>query len=709
MRRLAVALCSVFLVAAARADQPVYYAIEMNQKPIGYSMATSNPVELEGRKLLSVQSQTVLKVALLGAERQMVRRSQTTVDATTGLPVSFRVVTDTNGQVGHIECEFTPDSVKTWAYADAEDKGEPTTTALPENTCILGSNNFGHWGIVLRRAIEQAKEGSSVVSIFLPDVKQTAMFALKKVGVESIEISGQQRSCEKWSLQGQGVTVLADADSRQLLRMDLPAQQTTVTLADPSVVRTLEHADLQEVLAQNFIQSNVTFDDMMKVAFVQAEVDVSVFGSGPGNEAEILQTAMQHFEGEKTGAKIKGTVSVRTVRYQGEQAPDFPSPDPPAADLAQWVRPAPMIESDDPDIAALAKQLTEGATTRWEAVQRAAAWVEKEIQYAIADAPSARLALKVRKGDCGPHSTLLVAMLRSLNIPAKLVGGVIYTPSFGGTFGQHAWVEVHMGKAGWVSLDPTTGETEQMNATHLKFFEGMGGVLPTSIEVIAYDPANRELSVEEPTVARPLPWKNGQDYVYQYTRNGQDIGKETFRFNAADVDGQPTIQLHDTLDLADGAVVVKGDTLLVAKPNSAPISFHRGLDAAGRKYVMDCEFAGDVVKTKITGAVSMSRDVKIDSGVRCFDNNLIGSFALICSQLSLESGKTIDLRAFHPSSLQILSLSFQVGEIEKLQVGGQDVECFKCVVEPLKNDFWISRDGRLLQVAQGPLVIKLGK
>ncbi len=372
MRRMVIALCPILLslFAAARADQPVYYAIEMNEKPIGYAIVTSNPVELDGRKLLSVQSQTVLKIALLGAERLMVRRSQTTVDAATGLPVSFRLVTDTNGQIGHIECEFKDQTVSTWMYADGDPKGEPTVTELLENTCLLGSNNFGHWGVVLRRAIEQAQDGSAIVPVFLPDMKQKALFALKKAGVESIEILGQSRNCEKWSLQGEGLTVLADVDSRQLVRMDVTAQKTVIRLADEAVVQVLENAGPQEVMAQNFVQSNVAFDDMMKVVFTQAAIEVSVFGSGLANDVGILKTAMQQFDGEKDGAKIKGTVTVRSSSYQGEQAPAFPTLEPPADALAEWVRPSPMIESDDAEIAALAKQLTDGATTRWEAVQR---------------------------------------------------------------------------------------------------------------------------------------------------------------------------------------------------------------------------------------------------------------------------------------------------------------------------------------------------
>ena len=668
------------------AAPPVYYSIELDGKPIGFATVTLTEVELEGQKLLSVNARTKLKIGVLGAERIMVRRSQTFVDLVTRLPVSFRVDTDTNGQIGHIESEFKDGKVSTWAYPEGQQKGEPVVTELADDTCILGSNNFGHWGIVLGRAIDKAKDGAAVVSVYLPDVKQVAQFPLKKVGPETIQVQGRPRACDKWTLEGGGVSVFADCDTKQLVLMDLAAQKTTIKLADENVVQALENAGVQEMLAQSFVQSNVTFDDMMKVTVAKAEIDVAVIGSGPGNDEGVLTTAMQQFEGQKREARIEGTVIVRSVAYKGEHSPAFPTQDEVADALAEWVQPSAMIESDDPEIVALAKQLTDGASTRWEAVQRVATWVKDEIKYAIADTPSAHLALEKRKGDCGPHSTLMVAMLRSLKIPAKLVGGVIYTPSFGGTFGQHAWVEVHMGEDGWVSLDPTTGENEQINATHIKLFEGMGGVVPNTINVVAYEPQNRALSSDDPTgPARPLSWKRGQEYVYKYTKSGQDIGNEKFRFEKIEVEGREAIQLHDTLDLADGAVVVKSTSLVTANPDATPISFHREMEAVGKKYVFDCEFQDNVVKTKITGAANLTRDIKIAPGVQCFDNNLIGTFTLICSQLALEPGKTIDIRTYHPSSMQILALSLKVGETEQLKVQGKDVECYKCLVEPIKN------------------------
>jgi hypothetical protein len=708
---LAVAFSSITLLGslATFAAPPVYYSIELNDKPIGYSTITTSEVELDGRKLLSVNSQTTLKVAVLGAERLVVRRSQTFFDPETKSPVTFRVDTDTNGQIGHVESEFKEGKVSTWSYADGEQKGDPVETELAKGTCILGSNNFAHWGIVLKRAIDQAKNGAAVVAVYLPDVKQVVQFSLKKGDSASTEVQGTSRACDKWNLEGGGVTVSADPETGQMLLMELFAQKTTIKLADDSVVQALESTGPQEMLAQNFVQSNVAFDDMLKVTLVKADIEVAVFGSGPGNEPSILTTAMQEFDGEKKESKIRGTVTVRSTPYQGEQSPVFPTQGKSPEELVEWVQPSTMIESDHPDIVALAKKLTDGATTRWDAVRRIATWVKQEIKYAIADSPSARLALERRKGDCGPHSTLMVAMLRSVNVPAKLVGGVVYTPSFGGTFGQHAWVEVYMGDDGWVSLDPTTGENEQVSATHIKLFEGMGGVIPSSIRVVEYEPQNRALSSEEPTAARPWSWKLGQEYTYRFSKDGNAIGDEKFRFEKIEVDGQPAFQLTDNLGLADGPVVVKGTTKLVVKPNAEPVSYHRELDAAGKKYVFDCGFEGNVVKAKITGAANMTRDIQLKPADLCFDNNLIGSFAAICTQLTLEPGKTVDVRTYHPSSMQIITLTFKCERVETVEICGEEVECFKCLVGPINNNFWISRDGRLMKVSQGPLVIELVK
>jgi hypothetical protein len=123
------------------------------------------------------------------------------------------------------------------------------------------------------------------------------------------------------------------------------------------------------------------------------------------------------------------------------------------------------------------------------------------------------------------------------------------------------------------------------------------------------------------------------------------------------------------------------------------------------KDAVQCEFQEKIVSAKITGRRQLSRDIPVQPGTYCFDNNFIPSFALICSQFTLAENSKVDIRTFHPSSLQVIPLSFQIKEVKKIQVSGREVECFECLVEPIKNTFWITRDGRLMKVEAAGLSI----
>ncbi len=75
----------------------------------------------------------------------------------------------------------------------------------------------------------------------------------------------------------------------------------------------------------------------------------------------------------------------------------------------------------------------------------------------------------VRSGKCSEFTHLLIAMLRSIGIPAKFVAGFVFS---GKEWGPHAWAEVLVdGK--WVPVDPTFNELGFLSAGHVKFAEGI--------------------------------------------------------------------------------------------------------------------------------------------------------------------------------------------------------------------------------------------
>jgi transglutaminase-like putative cysteine protease len=71
------------------------------------------------------------------------------------------------------------------------------------------------------------------------------------------------------------------------------------------------------------------------------------------------------------------------------------------------------------------------------------------------------------EGVCRDHAILATTLFRAANIPARLVGGMIYSD---GAFYYHAWTEIWDGSQ-WVGVDTTLPEMP-ISAVHLKLASG---------------------------------------------------------------------------------------------------------------------------------------------------------------------------------------------------------------------------------------------
>ncbi len=706
VRRVVVFCClAVTAFAATEAWAGRYFSIRTNGKLIGYASVSERAGRDNGRDLLTLDSVTSIKVAVLGKERKILIQAKTVIDAETRRPILLSMTTRTNDAVQHVDVEFSAEEVAIWAHGADDERPAAKKIKVPDGTLLLGGNVFAHWDLILHAARRHAKDGAVKLSVLLPEVQQVDEIKLVRVGEKRVTVAGQPLNVVVWKLGGAGVELWADAANSQLVRMAVAGQQTVIERTEESVVKLLEKTQAEEVFADRFASSNVRFDDFLAVRMMKARIKATVIGEGIANADSVLQTSMQKFKGKKEGAAIEGVVEIRSIEYDPKTSP---AADAAAAkELREWTTPSQYIESDNSAIAARAKQLAAGGKTRWDVVKQIGDWVYKEIRYTIADTPSASLALEKREGDCGPHSTLMVAMLRSLGIPAKLVGGVVYTPSFGGSFGQHAWVEVYMGPAGWVTVDPTTGEFDTMSAVHIKLFEGMGGATLDEVEVLAFDPPNRDVSVSTPQQVRPIPWKLGTTYRLRYRQGENDLGYETFTVREIDYEDGKALELRDELELKiSAAVSLTSKSRLIVRSDMRPLLLDRTL-AAGRETRIICRFKGDRVVEEISGSRAFEREIDIPKGAYCFDNNLTASLALICSQLTLKVGEPVRIQTFHPSSLQVIPLTITPQIKETIEVAGETVECFRCKVDPIANIFWISKDGRLVKAVQGNLTIEL--
>ncbi|RMF54677.1 transglutaminase domain-containing protein [Candidatus Woesearchaeota archaeon] len=144
------------------------------------------------------------------------------------------------------------------------------------------------------------------------------------------------------------------------------------------------------------------------------------------------------------------------------------------------------IDSENPDIIAVASELAEGESNMYNVIFNIVKWIEDNINYSLNTltaevAQSASWTLKNRYGVCDEITSLFVAMLRSLGIPAKYVSGVAYTNwDDRNDWGPHAWAEVYFPTIGWVPFDLTYKQYGYVDASHIKLKESLDSSEPST-------------------------------------------------------------------------------------------------------------------------------------------------------------------------------------------------------------------------------------
>lgn len=177
----------------------------------------------------------------------------------------------------------------------------------------------------------------------------------------------------------------------------------------------------------------------------------------PVAAAERLRVRLggQSFSGlDLSGGRQRLAGDTLTVTREGEDALNASYRLPAGRrELTPFLRPEPLIASDDPRLAAQARLIVGRARPR-QAAALLVDWVYRNVRpVPAADIPSALAALETRRGDCNEHTLLFVALARAVGLPARTAAGLVALDS---AFYYHAWPEVYLN--GWVAVDPTFGQ-----------------------------------------------------------------------------------------------------------------------------------------------------------------------------------------------------------------------------------------------------------
>jgi len=150
------------------------------------------------------------------------------------------------------------------------------------------------------------------------------------------------------------------------------------------------------------------------------------------------------------------------------------------SELEPYIKPSEIIDSNDEDIILLTSKLIAGEDDLYIVIHKIAEWTKNNIEYNLSTltaevSQKASWVLTNKQGVCDELTSLFIAMLRSVGVPAKFVSGIAYTDSelFEENWGSHGWAEVYFPVYGWIPYDVTYGQFGFIDPTHIKLKESI--------------------------------------------------------------------------------------------------------------------------------------------------------------------------------------------------------------------------------------------
>jgi len=160
----------------------------------------------------------------------------------------------------------------------------------------------------------------------------------------------------------------------------------------------------------------------------------------------------------------------------------------PAGKLSSWARA--FVRSNPTDTLALLKDLSAGVPAQISYQSREDEGTQTPIQT-----------LNRGWGSCRDFAVLFVEAARSLGFGARIVSGYLYNPDqdFVGSRGAgstHAWAEVYVPGAGWITFDPTNRSVGGVNLIPVAVARDIRQTMPVAGSFVGMTDAFQGMTVE---------------------------------------------------------------------------------------------------------------------------------------------------------------------------------------------------------------------
>jgi len=454
----------------------LYYGVEIDGVLCGYATTDVENIEYHGMSMLETKDTVHLLLKALGQDMNMEIISRHVL-----YPETFDVALNNTAfkyDIGNVAATQTEVFDK---YALRTEAPRETADTIWLKERVIFDNTLSAPYLIEDFVDGGVKEKSYQIYDYVRGFITEQKFSL--LGEENIHLAGKDFNTLLFNIynthDGTNTRSWVNLDDGMVIQFEIMNRK--IYLAENTVSKQISTVDLDNTI---FAKVDKNISNFTEMTYLKVKVDLK--SAGEEIAVEGLNFPGQKFEGTVVENHVQGIFEIEPFRYDGTDAPPFPTSYAGDEKLKKYLEPEIFIESDHPDIIARAEEITSGAEDSWEAAIRLSKWVGKEIRGAVPGGSSAINTLRIMEGECGSHSRLLAAFCRAVGIPARLSIGCMYSPWYGGSFGQHAWTEVYMGdEVGWVAIDATILEFDYVDAGHIKLGEGTS-FYPENMEILDY-------------------------------------------------------------------------------------------------------------------------------------------------------------------------------------------------------------------------------
>jgi hypothetical protein len=288
--------------------------------------------------------------------------------------------------------------------------------------------------------------------IFDPATMGQTPVIVDVIGLENLQIAGENQSATKVALNFKGTSLLAwIGEHGDVLRekgiLGLQLEKTTRDEA----LRDLAEAPSADLTQIASVPSNVLLEDLDRLSALRVEIDgipiqsVQLNGGRQTVKANILTIE------KETTTNLSKDIGEHNLQNLEKI----------------FLKPGPFIQSDDQKIQALAQEIAGNHAEPLAKVRMLVDWVYKNIdKRPVLSLPDALSTLENRVGDCNEHAVLLAALARAAGIPCRVEAGLVYLK---GSFYYHAWNLVYLGR--WITVDAVFNQIPA-DVSHIRLATG---------------------------------------------------------------------------------------------------------------------------------------------------------------------------------------------------------------------------------------------